>query len=113
MKHLGTILNKSPGLDGDMADSASLRSLRLVKVAYFSETMNRVKGTVQPGRNGFFPFLRVQYIDATGAEMSAYAQLRCMFKAVYSEGSSPLVFLVRWVRCFRVIAVYRMLERVI
>ena len=58
--------------------------------------MNRVKGTVQPGRNGHFPFLRVKYIDATGSELTGYAQLRCMFQAVYNNDSS-LVFLVRCV----------------
>ena len=58
--------------------------------------MNRVKGTVQPGHNGLFPFLRVQYADVAGTEMSGYAQLRCMFMADYGD-ESALVFLVRCV----------------
>ena len=90
---MSTILDKS----GDLLDGAVLKILRVVKVANFSETVNRVKGTIQPGRNDHFPFLRVRWTDSTGEDNEGYAQLRCMFKAEFSTSDSLLVFLVRYV----------------
>jgi hypothetical protein len=89
---LGIILHKS----GDLLDDAVLKLLRVVKVAYFSETVHRVMATIQPGRNNHFPFLRVNWSDSTGEENEGFAQLRCMFKAESSTSDSLLVFLVRY-----------------
>jgi hypothetical protein len=94
---IDAIINNSPDFLADMERKGDLvlEKLLLVKVAYFSETVNRTQTTIAPGRNGKFPFLRVKMDD--GDSPTAYAQLRGIFKTVYSQKDdrSDLVFLVR------------------
>jgi hypothetical protein len=94
---IDAIINNSPDFLADMERKGGLvlEKLLLVKVAYFSETVNRTQTTIAPGRGGKFPFLRVKMDD--GDSPTAFAQLRGIFKTVYSQTDdrSDLVFLVR------------------
>ena len=96
--YLSKILNNSVGFLKELHGAATHRivSLDLVKVAYFSETVNRTKGVVQPGRSGFYPFARVAYYVGRTKKVG-YAQLRCIFKAVLEDKTKRLCFLVRCV----------------
>ena len=100
MKYLADIINNSPDFLADMERKGGLllEKLLVVKVANFSESKNRTKTTIHPGRLGKFPFLRVNYQDDESPV--AYAQIRGIFKTVYCEmhGKSDLVFVIRCVR---------------
>ena len=66
-----------------------------VKVAYFSETLDRVRTTINPMSVKSFPFVRVKMEG--GGRTDEYAQIRGLFKAVTTGHEELiLVFLVRW-----------------
>ena len=113
---LDAIINNSPGFLSDMENKGGLvlDKLLFVKVAYLSETVNRTPTTLATGRNDKFSWLRVKM---EGGDRSVeYAQVRGIFKTVYSEtytrvtsqtgvdlqmdDSKDLVF---FIRCARVI----------
>jgi len=98
INYLDTIINNSAGFLSDiqMKGDLLLEKLLLVKVAYFSETVGRTQTTIAPGRGGKFPFVRVKMED--GNSSVAYAQVRGIFKTVYSlMDDNNLVFLIRCV----------------
>jgi len=96
--YLDTIINNSLGFLSDIQRKGDLllEKLLLVKVAYFSETVGRTQTSIAPGRGDkFTDYLRVKMED--GNSPVAYAQVRGIFKTVYSQKDdrSDLVFLVR------------------
>jgi hypothetical protein len=98
LNFLHIMVNNSPGFLLDMKEKgdALLDKLLLVKVVYCSETVNRTKATITSGTKLKFPFVRVSMED--GDSSIAYAQVRGIFKAIYTtQAKSDLVFLVRYV----------------
>jgi hypothetical protein len=98
INYLDAIINNSHGFISDMTQKdLLLEKLLAVKVVYFSETVGRTQTTISPGRSWKFPCLRVKMED--GDSPAAYAQLRGIFKTVYSQSEvmHDLVFLVRCV----------------
>ena len=102
---LQAILNNSPATNANILGPSILTRLIAIKVAYFSETVERVPTTVTPGRKGFFPFLRVEEeLESESGSTTfttAFCQLRAVFHAVYTndeeEKDIKQLFLVRFV----------------